>query len=416
MSLKDQQGVFMKKIIFSLVLIICLLFFITSLKDLALLGIVASVFLLFITAIEDFIGVFKSQISELNAKLHDVNKQIEEFKSNVDYTNDVKNKFNDKLDYTLQSCISELSDKFDMHLNDINEKISNILEYETWQIPEQSDRCSFPLDWAELEKIMLEIANMTLTGCDEENEALPSIYLTYILIKSSFHDVPFILTKLNSIQRENFIRHYNLFRGRALRYGLLSEYDKVGLQINFKEVSKHNVIDVLLDNVLIIKKQNDVIISKINDELIQNDVSFGTNELIERGIIKDHTLYGGCFEYSQYKEKAFDRVLYKYLCERLGQNYTVQAGVESCGFTLDLVITNHSSKKTIAIEYRCYECVEDDNTARQRRRILENAGWKIYEVCYYDYNEVPRGKKIWDWFTEEFERKNIVQDIIKLID
>ncbi|MFZ3136106.1 MAG: AAA domain-containing protein, partial [Thermodesulfovibrionales bacterium] len=112
-------------------------------------------------------------------------------------------------------------------------------------------------------------------------------------------------------------------------------------------------------------------------------------------------------------DSKFEKDFYNFIHSNLPKKgYRVQNQVGSCGFKIDFVVTNIKTGKKIAVEcdgpthfqnevdeeFGIY--AEDDE---ERQRILEAAGWKFYRIKYSD------------WIDEKFNRKLLLDDIIKIL-
>lgn len=110
-------------------------------------------------------------------------------------------------------------------------------------------------------------------------------------------------------------------------------------------------------------------------------------------------------------DSYFEEEFYMLLRSKLKRGYKIQNQVESCGFKIDFVTSNTRSGKRLAIE-----CdgpthfkneldeeegiyIEDDE---ERQNILEAAGWTFYRIKYSD------------WIDKEFNRREILDDIIEM--
>lgn len=406
-------------------LIICLFLYIASAKDFALVGIIALCSLFLATFIEGVISIYNGhindKISELSDKLNDIDEHAAKFnKEIIDELNTKIDKHiidesNNEIKHNINEFKYDAIDKISVLDDGIKEIISEIFEYEYFELPNQDTQVSYDgyFEYCvsiKLKKIMLEIANLTpFEGSFSDNESQKVndyqkavAALTYVCTESYLlRQVPDVITKLDNDQRRNFINYYNSFRSDAISFGVLSQYDDVRMKINAKE-EKHKAIDILLDNIFILKKQNDFIVSRINSERIKSDTNYFKKELIDSGIIEENSLD---FDYNEYKNSRLKRIIYYFFLEQLNQNYTIQQDIKSCEFTLDLVITNISTKKSIVIEDEPKKSsskffIDEE----QRQRILEANGWKFYHSKYLD------------WISKEFDQSKVVSDIIKLLD
>lgn len=123
----------------------------------------------------------------------------------------------------------------------------------------------------------------------------------------------------------------------------------------------------------------------------------------ENGIPKHNT--NELNKFDSYFEESF----YNQVHSKLSNEYRIQNQVSSCGFKIDFVITNIKTGKKIAIECdgpsHFKDEVGDDyiDSDHERQNILEAAGWMFYRIKYTD------------WVNQLFDRNQIVQDIIKLL-
>ena len=112
-------------------------------------------------------------------------------------------------------------------------------------------------------------------------------------------------------------------------------------------------------------------------------------------------------------DSEFEKDFYNFIRARLSpKEYLTQNQVKSCGFRIDFVITNIRTGKKIAVECdgpthfqgeleeELGIYIEDDE---ERQRILEAAGWEFYRIKYSD------------WIDKKFNRKIIIEDIIKIL-
>ncbi|XOB41724.1 MAG: AAA domain-containing protein [Candidatus Nealsonbacteria bacterium] len=112
-------------------------------------------------------------------------------------------------------------------------------------------------------------------------------------------------------------------------------------------------------------------------------------------------------------DSEFEKKFYNFVYSNLPKKgYRIQNQVRSCGFKIDFVITNTKTGEKVAIE--CDGPTHFQNEAdeeigiyaeddEERRQILEAAGW---EFCRIKYS---------DWIDEKFDRKLILNDIIKIL-
>jgi len=115
---------------------------------------------------------------------------------------------------------------------------------------------------------------------------------------------------------------------------------------------------------------------------------------------------------AQHFDSKFEENVFNYLGEQLDPNdYYLSTQVESCGFKIDLVITNKRSNKKLAVECdgpthfesgdgQVY--VENDF---ERQSILEVAGWNFYRISYFDWqsNTDEEGKAFLEYIKEYFK-------------
>lgn len=112
-------------------------------------------------------------------------------------------------------------------------------------------------------------------------------------------------------------------------------------------------------------------------------------------------------------DSEFEEEFYNFMRSNLpSRGYRIQNQVKSCGFKIDFVITNTKAEKKIAVECdgpthfqnevdeELGIYVENDE---ERQRILEAAGWEFYRIKYSD------------WIDEKFNRKLILNDVIKIL-
>ena len=144
-------------------------------------------------------------------------------------------------------------------------------------------------------------------------------------------------------------------------------------------------------------------------------------EKIPNGIwIKKYLEYvreNGRIEFSSRKLKPFDSKFeedfYSFIRANLpSSEYLIHNQVESCGFRIDFVITNTKTGKKIAIE--CDGPTHFQNELGEelgiyvendieRQQILEAAGWEFYRIKYSD------------WINKNFNRKIILENIVKML-
>ncbi len=111
-------------------------------------------------------------------------------------------------------------------------------------------------------------------------------------------------------------------------------------------------------------------------------------------------------------DSYFEEEFYKFVRPKLKRGYKIQNQVESCGFKIDFVVSNIRNGKRIAIECdgpthfkdeldeESGIYIEDDE---ERQRILEAAGWDFYRIKYSD------------WIDKKFDRKQVSDDVIKML-
>ncbi len=116
----------------------------------------------------------------------------------------------------------------------------------------------------------------------------------------------------------------------------------------------------------------------------------------------------------QHFDSKFEENIFNFLCEKLDpDNFYLTTQVESCGFKIDLVITDKRTNKKLAIE--CdgpthFEAgdgqvyVENDF---ERQSILEVAGWNFYRISYFDWqSETADEGKVLVKFVEDYFKSN----------
>jgi len=148
-------------------------------------------------------------------------------------------------------------------------------------------------------------------------------------------------------------------------------------------------------------------------------ISLSVNQMPDKIWIKKYLEY--VQEYGLVKHNAtdlqkfdsyFEETFYAMLHNQLDPSYRIQNQIESCGFKIDFVVSNTVTGKRLAIECDgpCHFEDEADDALgfyiendEHRQRILESAGWHFYRVKYSD------------WINREFDKKDVVRDIISLL-
>jgi very-short-patch-repair endonuclease len=111
-------------------------------------------------------------------------------------------------------------------------------------------------------------------------------------------------------------------------------------------------------------------------------------------------------------ESLFEEEFYQIIRSLLPEQYRIQNQVKSCGFRVDFVISNTKNGRRLAIECDGPTHFKDEldeelgiyiETDEERQRVLEAAGWNFYRLRYSD------------WLNENFDRKNVARDLIKLL-
>jgi len=112
-------------------------------------------------------------------------------------------------------------------------------------------------------------------------------------------------------------------------------------------------------------------------------------------------------------DSEFEKNFYNFIRTNLSpKEYLIQNQVESCGFKIDFVITNIRTGKKIAIECDGPTHFKDEleeeigiyiENDEERQQILEAAGWEFYRIKYSD------------WIDKNFNRKIILENIIKML-
>lgn len=111
-------------------------------------------------------------------------------------------------------------------------------------------------------------------------------------------------------------------------------------------------------------------------------------------------------------DSYFEEEFYGFVRSRLKRGYKIQNQVESCGFKIDFVVSNIRNGKRIAIECDGPTHFEDEldeeagiyiEDDEERQNILEAAGWIFYRVKYSD------------WINKKFNRKQVSDDVIKML-
>lgn len=97
---------------------------------------------------------------------------------------------------------------------------------------------------------------------------------------------------------------------------------------------------------------------------------------------------------NQIFDSGFEEEVYKTLAQALdNRSYSMTTQVKSCGFRIDLVISNKRTGKKLAIE--CDGPTHFENGDGQvyvendweRQMVLETAGWNFYRISYFDWME-----------------------------
>ncbi len=112
-------------------------------------------------------------------------------------------------------------------------------------------------------------------------------------------------------------------------------------------------------------------------------------------------------------DSEFEKNFYNFIRANLSpKEYLIQNQVESCGFRIDFVITNIRVGKKIAVECDGPTHFKDEleeelgiyiENDEERQQILEAAGWEFYRIKYSD------------WIDKNFNRKIILENIIKML-
>lgn len=93
-------------------------------------------------------------------------------------------------------------------------------------------------------------------------------------------------------------------------------------------------------------------------------------------------------------DSGFEEEVFKKIAASLdNRSYSIETQVKSCGFRIDLVISNKKNAKKLAIECDGPTHFEDGDGQVyvkddwERQMVLETAGWHFYRISYFDWME-----------------------------
>jgi len=104
-------------------------------------------------------------------------------------------------------------------------------------------------------------------------------------------------------------------------------------------------------------------------------------------------------------DSHFEEEVYHFTHSALGKDFIIQNQVESCGFKIDLVITNSKTNKKLAMECDGPTHFEEEGSDIyitsdfERQSILERSGWRFYRIPYSD------------WIDDDFDKLTILDNL-----